>query len=113
MEVRGFRIVPPLGGVLVRRSAEYWVLVHVAHKVAIAAMAAMGGAAVPPELLFPGSNPLTVGVVVALGAVESRWRNEDLFLANLGYGWATRAAYVALPAATLEVAFTVGRLGWG
>lgn len=105
-------IVSPLAGVLVRRSVGYWTLVHVAHKAVTAGMAMTDGARVSPERFLPGGNPLIVALVVVLGVLEVRRRNEDLFLANLGYGSGARVAYMALPAAVLEAAFTAGRFGW-
>lgn len=63
--------------------------------------------------MLPGGNPFLVLVVAALGMLEARRGNEHLFLANLGYGWGTVAAYLLLPAGGLEAAFTVLRFGWG
>lgn len=106
-------LVAPFPSLLVKRSIAYWVLVHLVHVVLLLVWAAFSGQRVSPFELLPGGNPFVVGVVVALGMLEARRRDEDLFLANLGYGWATIAAYLALPAAALEAGFTVSRFGWG
>jgi hypothetical protein len=44
--------------------------------------------------------------------LQARHSDEDLFLANLGYGRPTIAFYLLAPAAVLEAAFTVARFGW-
>jgi hypothetical protein len=44
--------------------------------------------------------------------LQARRSDEDLYLANLGYGWPVIAAYLLVPAAALEVAATVARLVW-
>ncbi|HEX8693869.1 MAG TPA: hypothetical protein VF746_15715 [Longimicrobium sp.] len=104
-------LVAPFPGVFFRRSVAYWVLVHLVLAMLLVLRAADSGRSVEPAALLPGGNPLAVVVVVALGLLEARRRDEDLFLANLGYGRATLAAYLALPAAALEAAFTLWRFG--
>lgn len=102
-------LVAPFPGVFARRSVAYWVLVHVAQALLVAAAAALAGRPVPPAALLPGGNPLAVVMVLGMGMLEARRRDEDLFLANLGYGWPTIAAWVTVPAAALEAAFTALR----
>lgn len=72
----------------------------------------MGGRALDPADLLPGGNPLIVVLVAGLGMLQARRSDEDLFLANLGYGWPTIGVYLLIPAAALEAAFTVARFGW-
>lgn len=105
-----FRLVAPFPSVFIRRSAAYWVLVHLARDLILLVMAAMAGDPVNPAALVPGGNPLVPAVVVVLGMVQARRNDEDLYLANLGYGWPTIAAYLLVPAAALEAAFTIGRV---
>jgi hypothetical protein len=107
-------LVAPLPGVLLRRSAAYWTLLSLGFAVLQLLWAMYSGRPVSPGALLPGGNPLIVLVVVLLGMLEARRRDEDLFLANLGYGWPTLAAYLALPAAVLEAAFAGGTVlaGW-
>lgn len=105
-------LVAPFPGVFLRRSVAYWVLVHLALATMLLLLAYSSGRRPSPAELLPGGNPFAVLVVLALGMVEARRRDEDLFLANLGYGWGTVAAYLALPAGALEAGFTVARFGW-
>jgi hypothetical protein len=101
------RLVSPFPGIFVRRSIAYWVLVHLV----VVAVQLLGsvGRPVDPAGLFAGGNPLLVLVVVGMGLLEARRRNEDLFLANLGYGWPTVATYLAVPAAVLEASLAAWR----
>jgi len=107
-----FLLVPPFPGVFLRRSVAYWVLVHLMRDLA------MLWGATPAELrinaadFLPGNNPLVPALVVGLGMLQARRSDEDLYLANLGYGWPVIAAYLLAPATSLEVACTVGRLAW-
>jgi hypothetical protein len=105
-----FLLVAPLPGVFIRRSAAYWVLLHLLRDVVMLFMAGPDGLAIDPPALLPGGNPLVPALVVVLGMLQARRSDEDLYLANLGYGWPTIAAYLLVPAAALEAAFTVGRL---
>jgi hypothetical protein len=107
-----FVLVAPFPGVFFRRSVAYWVLLHLMRAVIMAFAASMGGRAINPADLLPGGNPLIVVLVVGLGMLQARRSDEDLFLANLGYGWPTMAVYLLLPAAALEAAFTLARFGW-
>lgn len=109
MDQPHFLLVAPFPGVFIRRSAAYWVLVHLARDLILLVMAAMAGAPISPAALVPGGNPLVPAVVVALGMVQARRSDEDLYLANLGYGWPIIAAYLLVSAAALEAAFTIGR----
>ncbi|HEV2146234.1 MAG TPA: hypothetical protein VGR37_02335 [Longimicrobiaceae bacterium] len=113
MPKAGPLLVAPFPGLYLRRSVTYWVLLHLTLVVLKLLLAYYSGEPVNPAELLPGGNPLVVVLVVALGMLEARRRDEDLFLANLGYGWPTIAGYMAVPAAVLEAAFTVGRFGWG
>ena len=104
-------LVSPFPGVYFRRSVAYWVLAHLVKAVLLVVMTANAGRPLDPTVLLPGGNPLVVLVVVGLGMLEARRRDEDLFLANLGYGRMVIAAYLALPAVALETAFTLWRFG--
>jgi hypothetical protein len=106
-----FLLVAPFPGVFIRRSAAYWVLVHLLRAVIMLFMAGSPLRITPADLL-PGGNPLVPALVVVLGMLQARRNDEDLYLANLGYGWPVIAAYLLVPAAALEVAFTIGRLVW-
>jgi hypothetical protein len=106
-------LVAPLAGVLIRRSAAYWVLLHLMRILITVLMGASSKVPVAPADLLPGGDPLIAPLAAALGMMEARRCDEDLFLANLGYGWFTIALYLALPATTLEAAFTAARVGWG
>lgn len=105
-------LVAPFPGVFIRRSMAYWVLLHLMRGVILVFGGSMGGRALSLADLLPGGNPLIVVLVVGLGMLQARRSDEDLFLANLGYGWPTIAAYLLAPAAALEAAFTVARFGW-
>jgi hypothetical protein len=105
-----FLLVAPFPSVFIRRSAAYWVLLHLMRDVMMLFMAGMDE--LRPADLLPGGNPLVPALVVVLGMLQARRSDEDLYLANLGYGWPTIAAYLLVPAAALEVASTVARLGW-
>jgi len=105
-------LVAPFPGVFVRRSIAYWVLLHLLRVVIMAFVGSMGRRALNPADLLPGGNPPVVVLVVGLGMLQARRGDEDLFLANLGYGWPTIALYLLAPAAALEAAFTVARFGW-
>jgi hypothetical protein len=107
-----FLLVAPLPGVFIRRSAAYWVLLHLFRAVLMLWAAALSKVPIEPAELLPGGNPLVPALVVGLGMLQARRSDEDLYLANLGYGWPTIAAYLLVPAAALEVAFTIGRLVW-
>ncbi|MBB4639238.1 hypothetical protein [Longimicrobium terrae] len=106
-------LVAPLAGVLIRRAVAYWVLLHLMRILITVMAAASARVPVAPADLLPGGNPLIVALTVVLGMVEARRRDEDLFLANLGYGWSTTALYLVLPALGLEAAFTAAHVGWG
>ncbi len=105
-------LIAPFPGVFMRRAVAYWVLLHMMRAVIMAFLGSMGGRAPDPADLLPGGNPLIVMLVAGLGMLQARRGDEDLFLANLGYGWATIAAYLLAPAAALEVACTVALFGW-
>jgi hypothetical protein len=105
-------LVAPFPGVFIRRAAAYWVLLHLMRAVITMFAAGMADQPVPLAALVPGGNPLIVVLVVGLGMLQARRGDEDLFLANLGYGWPTIAVYLLAPAAALEAAFTVARFGW-
>jgi hypothetical protein len=108
----GRLLVAPFPGVFIRRSVAYWVLLHGMRVVILVFGGSMGGRAPNPAHLLPGGNPLIVALVVGLGMLQARRSDEDLFLANLGYGRPTIAAYLLAPAAALEAAFTVAWFGW-
>jgi hypothetical protein len=105
-----FLLIAPFPGVFIRRSVSYWVLLHLMRDVMMLFMA--DGLPIRPVDFLPGGNPLVPALVVVLGMLQARRSDEDLYLANLGYGWFVIAAYLLLPAAALEAAFTVGRLVW-
>lgn len=107
-----FLLVAPLPRVFIRRSAAYWVLLHLLRAIVMLWAAAMNGLPISPAALLPGGNPLVPALVVGLGMLQARRSDEDLYLANLGYGWPTIAAYLLVPAAALEAAFTVSRFVW-
>jgi hypothetical protein len=104
-----FLLVAPFPGVFIRRSVAYWVLLHLMRAVIMLVMPRLD--VLRPADLLPGSNPLVPALVVGLGMLQARRSDEDLYLANLGYGWPVIAAYLLVPAAALEAAFTVVRLG--
>ncbi len=104
-----FLLVAPFPGVFIRRSAVYWVLLHLSRDLIMLFMA--DGLPISPAALLPGGNPLVPALVVVLGMLQARRSDEDLYLANLGYGWPVIAAYLLVPAAALEAAFTVARFG--
>jgi hypothetical protein len=105
-------LVEPLPGVFLRRSAAYWVLLHLLRGIVMLWAAGIDELRMSPAVLLPGGNPLVPALVVVLGMLQARRSDEDLYLANLGYGWPTIAAYLLAPAAALEAAATVARLGW-
>lgn len=105
-----FLLVAPFPGVFIRRSAAYWVLLHLMRDVIMLFMAGLDE--LRPADLLPGGNPLVPALVMVLGMLQARRSDEDLYLANLGYGWPVIAAYLLVPAAALEAACTVGRLVW-
>jgi hypothetical protein len=105
-----FLLVAPFPGVFIRRSAAYWVLVHLMR--GVITLFLVGLYELRPVDLLPGGNPLVPALVVVLGMLQARRSDEDLYLANLGYGWPVIAAYLLVPATALEVAATVGRLAW-
>lgn len=107
-----FLLVAPFPGVFIRRSVAYWVLLHLMRDVILVIMSMMNALPIEPVDLLPGGNPLVPALVVVLGMLQARRSDEDLYLANLGYGWPVIAAYLLVPAATLEVVCTVGRLAW-
>lgn len=104
-------LVAPLGGVFIRRSIVYWALLHALLAAVALAAALLAGHAIEATELLPGGSPVVVFFTVVLGMMEARRRDEDLFLANLGYGRGVMAAYLALPALALEVLFSL--LGGG
>lgn len=104
-----FLLVAPFPSVFIRRSVAYWVLLHLMRDVMMLFMA--DGMPIRPVDFLPGGNPLVPALVVVLGMLQARRSDEDLYLANLGYGWPVIAAYLLVPALALEAAFTVGRLG--
>jgi hypothetical protein len=105
-----FLLVAPFSGVLLRRSAAYWVLLHLMRTIAILWAAMLSKVPLQPAELLPGGGPLVPILVVGLGMLQARRSDEDLYLANLGYGWPTIAAYLLAPAAALQTAFAVGRM---
>ena len=107
-----FLLVPPLPGVFIRRAAAYWVLLHLMRAIAILWAAVLSQVPIEPVELLPGGDPLVPALVVVLGMLQARRSDEDLYLANLGYGWPVITAYLLVPAAALEAACTVGRLVW-
>ena len=105
-----FLLVAPFPRVFIRRSVAYWVLLHLMRDILMLLGARLDE--LRPADLLPGGNPLVPALVVALGMLQARRSDEDLYLANLGYGWPVIAAYLLVPATALEVAFTIGRLAW-
>jgi hypothetical protein len=112
MHKPSFLLVAPLPGVFIRRSAAYWVLLHMLRAIVMLWAAALSKVPIEPAELLPGGNPLIPAAVVGLGMLQARRSDEDLYLANLGYGWPTIAAYLLVPAAALEAVCTVGWLVW-
>ena len=110
MHTPHFLLVAPFPRVFIRRSAAYWVLLHLMRDVIMLFMAGLDE--LRPADLLPGGNPLVPALVVVLGMLQARRSDEDLYLANLGYGWPVIAAYLLVPAAALEAAFTAGRMAW-
>ncbi|HEX8392129.1 MAG TPA: hypothetical protein VF665_07245 [Longimicrobium sp.] len=113
MKLSGLSLVAPFPGVFIRRSVAYWALLHGMRALIMAFAASLAKQPLPPTALLPGGNPLVVALTIGLGMLEARRRDEDLYLANLGYGWPAIALYLAFPATALEAAFTVARFGWG
>jgi hypothetical protein len=107
-----FLLVAPFPGVFIRRSATYWVLLHLMRGIVMLWMVGIDELRLSPADLLPGGNPLVPALAVALGMLQARRSDEDLYLANLGYGWPTLAAYLLVPAAALEAVCTVGRFAW-
>lgn len=107
-----FLLVSPFPSMFVRRSAAYWVLVHLMRDMAMLWGATPAQLRITAADFLPGNNPLVPVVVMGLGMVQARRSDEGLYLANLGYGWPVIAAYLLAPAAALEVAATLGRLAW-
>ena len=107
-----FLLVPPFPGIFIRRAAAYWVLLHLMRAIAILWAAMLSQVPIEPVELLPGGSPLVPALVVVLGMLQARRSDEDLYLANLGYGWPVIAAYLLVPAVALEAAFTIGRLAW-
>jgi hypothetical protein len=105
-----FLLVAPFPGVFIRRSAAYWVLLHLMRDVIMLFMAGLDE--LRPADFVPGGNPLVPALVVVLGMLQARRSDEDLYLANLGYGWSVVAAYLLVPAAALEAVCTVGLFVW-
>ena len=105
-------LVAPFPGLFFRRSVAYWVLLHLMRDLILALAASLAGVPIHPPDLLPGGNLLVPVLMVALGMLQARRGDEDLFLANLGYGWPTIGVYLLVPAAALEAAFTVARFGW-
>jgi ribosomal protein S12 methylthiotransferase accessory factor YcaO len=103
-----FLLIAPFPGRFIRRSVAYWVMVHLMRSVLMLFMPRVMAELRPVDLL-PGSNPLVPGLVVALGMLQARRSDEDLYLANLGYGWPVIAAYLLVPAAALEAVCTAAR----
>jgi hypothetical protein len=112
MRKPSFLLVAPLPGVFIRRSAAYWVLLHMFRAVLQLWAATLSEVPIEPVELLPGGNPLIPALVVGLGMLQARRSDEDLYLANLGYGWPTIAAYLLAPAAALEAVCTIGWLVW-
>jgi hypothetical protein len=112
MHKPSFLLVAPLPGVFIRRSAAYWVLLHLLRAIAMLWAAALSKMPIEPADLLPGGNPLIPAAVAGLGMLQARRSDEDLYLSNLGYGWPTIAAYLLVPAAALEAVCTIGRLAW-
>jgi hypothetical protein len=107
-----FLLIAPFPGVFLRRSAAYWVLLHLLRAIIVLWMAGIEELRISPADLLPGGNPLVPALVVPLGMLQARRNDEDLYLANLGYGWPVIAAYLLAPAAALEVVATLARLVW-
>jgi hypothetical protein len=105
-------LVAPFGGVFLRRSLAYWALLNLALVAFVVAAAAMDGQRIDPVQLIPGGNALVPLFAGGLGMLEARRRDEDLFLANLGYGWLPILAHLTLPAAIAELLFTLAARGW-
>ncbi len=112
MQKPSYLLVPPFPGLLLRRAVAYWVLLHILYAALLLAAAVISGVPIEPAELLPGGNPLVPAAVVGLGMLQARRSDEDLFLANLGYGWPTIATYLLVPAGALEAAFAVARFGW-
>jgi hypothetical protein len=94
--------VQPFAAALLGRSVFAWLGVRVFVAMCIAFL---GEVLVPPPnpiLLSPGAALLVVLGVAALGLLDARRRNEDLFLANLGVSRAQIVFMAALPALVFE-----------
>lgn len=107
-----FLLVAPFPGVFIRRAAAYWVLLHLLRAIVVLWMAGIEELQISLADFLPGGNPLVPALVVGLGMLQARRSDEDLYLANLGYGWPVIAAYLLAPAAALEVVATLARLVW-
>lgn len=104
-----FLLVAPFPGMFARRAVAYWVLLHLLRGVIMLWLAAIEELRISREDLLPGGNPLIPALVVVLGMLQARWSDENLYLANLGYGRPVIAAYLLAPAAALETVCTVAR----
>ncbi|HEX2188287.1 MAG TPA: hypothetical protein VHG51_05280 [Longimicrobiaceae bacterium] len=93
--------VRPFTRVLLLRALLLWVGVRLV--VLAGGLPSAAGLAPTPRAAL-----LVVAVVGVLGLLEARRRNEVVFLANLGVGRASIAAFSALPALALEILAAVG-----
>ena len=102
-------LLPHFTRALLFRSVAAWLLVRLC-VAGISVVAAALARRPPPEdpfLRTPRTALLGLAAGVAAGLVFARSRNEDLFLASLGYGRARLVALLAAPPLLLEVAMRI------
>lgn len=87
--------VQPFARALLLRAVVIWCGARV--------MLAIGGMPVGAPLLNLRTSVIAVAVVGALGLIDVRRRDEDVFLADLGVGYPVIVALSALPALGLEI----------
>lgn len=101
-------VLPHFTRSILARSLAAWGLTRVAATAATAAAAGMlQTAAAHPLRLNPVAALLVIAVVLGVGWVSMRRRNEDTFLLCLGYGRARQMAMFAGPAAAIELLLAV------
>jgi hypothetical protein len=62
-----FLLVAPVPGVFIRRSAAYWVLLHLLRGIVMLWMVGIDELRISPADLLPGGNPLVPALVMGLG----------------------------------------------
>jgi hypothetical protein len=95
--------VQPFGTAVLRRSAFTWLAVRIFVAVCVAFLGELLVLPPHPLLLSPVAGLGVVLTVGAIGLMDARRRNEDLFLANLGVSRTQIAVTAAMPALVLEL----------